>query len=178
MTFSRKKRLFIFLAIGLPVLILDQVTKYLISCSLALNSGFEAVPGFLTIVHVRNPGAAFGLFSESLPPHLRTYFFLTIALAAVLSILLIVALSRELNLVALLGFSFFFAGALGNLIDRIRFGEVIDFLYFHVGRYDWPAFNVADTALCVGTAFFIFHYLISPQSDLAHEREVNGQRPS
>jgi signal peptidase II len=164
MTLSRKKRLLIFLAIGLPTLLLDQVTKELISSSLALNSGFEAVPGFLTIVHVRNPGAAFGLFSH-FAPHLRSYFFITISITAVFGILSVVALSREITLSAILGLSFFFAGALGNLLDRIRFGEVVDFLYFHVGSYYWPAFNVADTALCLGTGFFVIHYLFQPQEN-------------
>jgi signal peptidase II len=164
MTVSRTKRLLIFLAIGLPVLLLDQASKDLVSSSLPINSGFEVVPGFFTIVHVRNPGAAFGLFSH-LAPHLRAYFFLTISIVAVSGILGAVALSREITLLTLLGLSFFFAGALGNLLDRIRFGEVVDFLYFHVGSYGWPAFNVADTALCLGTGFFAIHYLFKPREN-------------
>jgi signal peptidase II len=164
MTLSRKKRLLIFLAIGLVVVLLDQVSKHLISSALPLNSGFEAAPGFLNIVHVRNPGAAFGLFSH-LPPHLRSYFFLGISITAVLGILSVVALSQEITLLTLLGLSFFFAGALGNFLDRIRFGEVVDFLDFHIGVYHWPAFNVADMALCLGTGFFVIHCLFKPREN-------------
>ncbi len=157
MDFNFNRRVGIFLIAVLLLLIADQVTKYLIIHAIELNSGFEAVSGLLTIVHIRNPGAAFGMFANS-SSHLRSDFFIILSVLAIASLTAFVFFSKNLNVWSTLGASFFVGGALGNLIDRFRFGEVVDFLYFHLGSYYWPAFNVADAALCCGTAFFLISY--------------------
>jgi signal peptidase II len=124
-----------------------------------LNSGFELIPGYLDLVHARNPGAAFG-FMAWLESDFRSAFFLLISLAALVIVSWIVIASKDMELSLLLGCSFFFAGALGNLCDRLLFGEVIDFLDFHAAGYHWPAFNVADSALCIGTALFFLQVFL------------------
>jgi signal peptidase II len=152
-----RTRLVVFLACVLAILLADQVSKRYIVLTLELNSGFEAIPGVLNIVHVRNPGAAWG-FLANFNSGMRIPFFMVISASAV-CITIWIVLFKKLTLVPLLGLAFFCGGALGNLVDRFNYGEVIDFLDFHIGVYHWPAFNVADTALCLGTAFFFLQLL-------------------
>jgi signal peptidase II len=150
-----------FLTLGIiafAIVLADQATKWLILSRIPVDHGFELIPGFLNIVHVRNPGSAFGMFADS-SSGFRGLFFVLISIAAVGTIGYLVAASRELDRFLLFGYACFFGGALGNLVDRIRFGEVVDFLDFHVGSLHWPAFNVADTMLCVGIGFFFIHLL-------------------
>jgi len=128
--------------------------------SIAINTGFELVPGYLDIVHVRNKGAAFGILSQS-TWDLRSALFLVVAFVALLVILRLLASTEAPDPFLLGGYSLFFGGTLGNLIDRLRFGEVIDFLDVHIGNAHWPAFNVADSALCVGAALFILHVIFA-----------------
>jgi signal peptidase II len=147
-----------FALIALTVAVVDQVTKGLVSAAIPLQTGREAIPGLLDLVHVRNPGAAFGILAESVPGF-RTAFFAGVSLIALAAILWLVATSPRIDTFLLLGYSLFFGGAVGNLVDRLRYGAVVDFLDFHVGSMHWPAFNVADSALTVGTGFFFLYVL-------------------
>jgi signal peptidase II len=143
-------------AIALGILIADQITKYLIAVYIPLNGGLEVVPGYLNLVHVRNPGGAFGILADSASAT-RFWFFVGISVVALGVIIWMVLSSTEPAALSLTSYSLFFGGALGNLFDRIRFREVIDFLDFHLGTLHWPAFNVADSALCVGVGLFLLH---------------------
>jgi signal peptidase II len=148
-----QKKTFLFLAIAGAVILLDQLTKGWIIATLRLHEGFAVIDGFFNIIHVRNPGAAFGFLAGS-SPAFRSVFFIAITLAAILLILhylwrtLQQTESKKLSLVFSL--SLILAGAVGNLIDRVRFGEVVDFLDVYVGAYHWPAFNVADASISIG----------------------------
>lgn len=144
----RKKNI-LFLAIAVLVVVLDQLSKAWILATLRVHEGFPVIGGFFNIVHVRNPGAAFG-FLAGAPPLFRYLFFLSITLAAIVLILYYLRANRieEPSLVSAL--ALILAGAVGNLIDRVRFGEVVDFLDVYIGSYHWPAFNVADAAITVG----------------------------
>lgn len=153
------KRIVILFIGAAAVVVLDQLTKYLVAISVPLNSGFEIIPDYFNLVHTRNPGAAFGMFADSASASRRLFFAGVSVFAAVIVVWL--ALSGEEDSTILsAGYAFFLGGVIGNLVDRIRFGEVIDFLDFHVGTAHWPAFNVADSALCVGTALFLLHLLL------------------
>jgi len=121
-----------------------------------LNSGFQVVQGYVDIVHVRNKGAAFGILSQS-TWDLRSTLFLVVAFVALAVIFRLLSSTEDPDPYLLGGYSLFFGGTLGNLTDRVRFGEVIDFLDVHTGNAHWPAFNVADSALCLGAALFILH---------------------
>ncbi|MBF0565722.1 MAG: signal peptidase II [Nitrospirae bacterium] len=139
----------LYLIFAIVVLSLDQFTKYLIETNMSLHESFYVMP-LLDIVSVRNVGSAFGLFKG-----LGNAVFITLATLAVLALsgLIVFGKRDHFSLALLLG------GALGNVTDRIVRGYVVDFLYFHVSRYYWPAFNVADSALTVGIILLIISQL-------------------
>jgi signal peptidase II len=149
----RKKNI-LFLAIAVPVVLLDQLSKAWILATLKLHDGFPLIDGFFNITHIRNPGAAFG-FLAAAPPMFRYIFFMVVTLAAILLILHYFRVSRIEAPSLVVALALILAGAVGNLIDRVRFGEVVDFLDVYLGSYHWPAFNVADSAITVGAAILI-----------------------
>jgi signal peptidase II len=156
MTGNLRVRLTAFVLLAGLVATADQLSKHLVTKSINLGSGVVWVPGFINIVHARNTGAAFGIFSET-GAGFRSTLLLLVSLVALLAILGLMFSSKNMDYCLLTGFSLFFGGALGNLVDRIRLGEVVDFLDLYVGNYHWPAFNVADSALCIGVGFFLLH---------------------
>lgn len=150
--------------IALAVLLLDQATKALIVSAWRPDShGVEVIPGFFRLVHFRNRGGAWGMFSEY--PWGLTIF-------SVVAIFFIVLRYRSLVNGSVLRGAFLaliLGGILGNLADRILRGSVVDFLYFSLGKYSWPAFNVADSAICIGVFGFILISLSEPQDDAPNE---------
>lgn len=155
-TIKNSTKFLVFTLVAVAIVVTDQITKHVISTEIQLNSGTEVIPGLLNLVHVRNPGAAFGFLSQS-SWDLRPVFFISVSCVALVVILWLVATTDEPDAFLIAGYSLFFGGTLGNLIDRIRFGEVIDFLDVHIGTAHWPAFNVADSALCLGATCFFIH---------------------
>jgi signal peptidase II len=143
-----KRSLYIFLIV-LVVVALDQATKYLIMTNLSLYDSREIFP-FLHIVHVRNTGAAFGIFKN-----LGSMFFIILSVFAIIFIINLLA-KRTYNTV---GLSLILGGALGNLIDRISYGKVVDFVDFSVGNFHWPSFNVADSSLTIGIVVILATYI-------------------
>lgn len=141
-----------FINIALAGILLDQLTKWLVVSRMNLHQSITLLPDFAHLTYVRNPGAAFGLLANH---SLRVPFFICISLLAAGGILwyLIKEASNSLRLQLALGL--IFSGAIGNLMDRIRFGEVIDFIDVHWYQYHWPAFNVADSAICVGVGLLL-----------------------
>ena len=133
---------------------LDQLTKYWVAQTIPKYSVIPVIPDFFNLVHVYNRGAAFGLLSTWSPEYVRYFFIGTSLIIAVVLGYLYLRTSIEHPLF-LWGYSLLLSGALGNLIDRVLFGEVLDFLDFSVGRHHWPAFNVADSLICVGAGFLV-----------------------
>jgi signal peptidase II len=131
------------------VFILDRLTKHLIL--LADYHRIELLP-FLALVKVWNRGVAFGLFSSADAANL---FF---ALATALALVVVLYLSRRADTMAKLGYGLIFGGGLANLVDRVGFGGVLDFIDLHVGGLHWPAFNVADLAITIGVMVLVFAY--------------------
>lgn len=140
------------------VLVLDQITKALILHNLPLSNSISIIPGFFNLTHVQNPGGAFG-FMANQSPNFRFILFFIVSLLAVCLIFFLYINTPKTHPLLATGFALIFGGAIGNLIDRIRFGKVIDFLDFHMGQLHWPAFNVADSSVSVGITIFIFHLL-------------------
>ncbi len=134
----------IFVWAGL-VLLLDQASKLYLAAQLPLNSGLT-VTSFFNLVHIRNPGVAFGLMSQTG----SRYLMLGLTLAALAAMVFFIFRHPLKNRWSGLGLGLAMGGALGNLVDRVRFGEVTDFLDFHILDYHWPVFNVADSALTCG----------------------------
>jgi signal peptidase II len=149
-----KRKLLILLPILLAGVALDFVTKQWILQSLPLGAQIPVVKGFFNLVHIHNRGAVFGLLS-SWSVDVRIFFVITTFIVLAVVGYLWWRLPEDQRLAGL-GYSLIIAGALGNLIDRVRFGEVVDFLDFHWGRYHWPAFNVADIMICLGAGFLVW----------------------
>ena len=138
------------------VMIADQVTKAVILNTLPLFHSIPVIPGFFSITHIQNPGGAFGFMSHQHSSVRSILFVLITAIAMVLIFFLYKNIPRTHPILAT-GFALIFGGAVGNLIDRIRFGKVVDFLDLYVGKWHWPAFNVADSAITVGMVIFVVH---------------------
>ena len=136
----------------------DQLTKALIVAGFSEESMVQIIPGFFRLVRVENRGIAFGMFSDSASPFAAT----TLALISGAAIVLVGWLLWQNPPAAKLastGLELILGGAAGNLLDRLVRGHVIDFLDFYVGGYHWPAFNVADSAICVGTGMLLWDLL-------------------
>jgi signal peptidase II len=133
---------------------LDQFTKYWIAQSISKHAVIPVIPDFFNLVHVYNRGAAFGLLSSWSPEFVRIFFIGTNLAIALVLVYLYWRTPTEYS-IFLWGYSLILSGALGNLIDRIRYGEVLDFLDLYVGRHHWPAFNVADSLICVGAGLLV-----------------------
>ncbi len=144
-----KKPLYV-LIIVTAVIVLDQITKYLVSTSISPFDSIEILP-FLHIVNIQNTGAAFGMFKN-----LGSNVFIGVSVVAIIFIIVLIVQSTY----SLFGLSLLLGGALGNLIDRIRFEKVVDFIDVSVGKYHWPAFNVADACLTIGIALILLSTLI------------------
>lgn len=144
-----KRKLHLFAWPALAVLILDQASKAVVLGALAVHEAVPVIDGFFNLVHVRNRGMAFGIFNR-LQGDLGFYLLLAATLGAVAVLITWVVRLPAEETALLMGFSLVMGGALGNLVDRLRHREVVDFLDFHLGRYHWPAFNVADAAITAG----------------------------
>lgn len=134
---------------------LDQATKLLVLKGLPLGAQVPVIKGFFNLVHVHNRGAAFGLLANWPLDFARVFFVCTTGLVMAVVGYLWWRLPPG-RWPAALGYSLIMTGALGNLIDRVRLGEVIDFLDFYWGRFHWPAFNVADSLVCLGAGLLVW----------------------
>lgn len=144
-----KKKYIIFFATVAPMVLLDFLTKAYISSTMFLHESFPVIEGFFNITYVRNPGAAFSFLADA-PAAFRSIFFVTVTSLAILCILYYIAKDKFEDPLMTFGLSLIMSGAVGNLIDRVRLGEVVDFIDVYVGSYHWPAFNVADSAITMG----------------------------
>jgi signal peptidase II len=122
------------------IVVSDQVTKYLVVKFLNPYNPVEIFP-FLYIVNVKNTGAAFGMLKD-----LSSSFFIGVSVLAILFMIWLIVRSNY----SITGLSLLLGGAIGNVIDRIRYGKVVDFIDFSVGDFHWPAFNIADSCLTLG----------------------------
>ena len=150
--------------IGGCVVIADQITKLIVLNNLPFNQHIAVIAGFFNIVHIKNPGGAFGLLAD-LSPHWRTIVFLFISSLAVGLVFYFYNKTPQSHPWLAAGFALIFGGAIGNLIDRLRYGFVIDFLDFYIAKYHWPAFNIADSAITVGIAIFVIHIVLKKMPD-------------
>lgn len=160
----KKKRVVLITTVGLMV-ILDAVTKACVASTMLLHESFAVIEGFFNITYVRNPGAAFGLLATA-SPGFRAFFFLSVTAVAIILILYYIKKSRADEMLETFSLSLILSGALGNMIDRVRFGEVIDFIDIYIGSHHWPAFNVADSAISVGAALLILSLLGHKKKDV------------
>ncbi len=142
------------------IAIIDQVVKLIIRKKLVLHQLIEVIPGFFNLVHVRNTGGAFGLLAGSGSSGLRMALFVGVSLLAMGIIFYIYSKVKPGQNGVFAALIMILGGAVGNLIDRIRFGDVVDFLDFYIGTIHWPAFNVADSFITVGITLFCYYLII------------------
>jgi len=147
-----KRDYLLFIGSTLVILFLDQVSKWLAINHLEPSQSLSVIPGFFNLVLVKNRGMAFGIFSQS-RSGLSYYFLIATTIVAIGVILFFFYWIKGDQ--KWIGLSLILGGAIGNLIDRVRLGYVIDFLDFFLRGYHWPAFNIADSAVTAGT-FWLF----------------------
>ena len=155
-----------YLWIAGAIVALDQVAKALVDRYLELHESHTIVEGLARLTHVQNRGAAFGILSEADLPYQSVLFSVVsiIALGAIAVYAWKLPVASRLPRAAL---ALIMGGAVGNLLDRMRLGYVIDYVDVYWGRHHWPAFNVADSAISVGVALLVLDILRSPQPDSA-----------
>jgi len=157
-----------YLALAAAVIVLDIWTKWLIVRRIDLHEAIPVIPDFFQLVHVRNTGAAFGLganASSKLVPILLNAGAIAVFCVVVVYALRTAVTDRLLQT----GLHLILGGAIGNLLDRFRFGYVVDFLDVYIGSHHWPAFNVADSAICIGIALLFLDMRKKPESAAAAE---------
>ena len=153
-----------YLALAIAVIILDIWTKALVLARIELHEAVPIIPNFFQLVHVRNTGAAFGIganASSKLVPLLLNFGAIAVFCVVVVYALRSAVSDRLLQT----GLHLILGGAIGNLLDRFRFGYVVDFLDVYVGNHHWPAFNVADSAICIGIALLFFDMRKKPEAE-------------
>ena len=157
------------LFLSLPLFALDQLTKWFVRQNIPYNGEIPVIPGFFSLIHAANTGAAFSMFTGN------NLFFIglaTVALAAIIFFLIrdfrTQKAEHRLNNLTRIALGLLASGILGNLTDRVLLGAVTDFLHFYIGEYAWPSFNVADSCICIAATLLIIGSL--------GRRQRNGER--
>lgn len=148
----------IYLLIALIVVLLDRWTKHIVAQRITLYSHIQIIPGFFRLTHTENTGAAFSLFAESSAPW-KTALLIGFSGIALVVVSVLLWKNNHAQVATGIGLSLIMGGALGNLWDRATNGRVVDFLLFYVRRYQWPVFNLADSAIVVGAGLLVMEIL-------------------
>ena len=147
-------------AYGLAALVfaLDRLTKWVVESRVSAMDTFHVIPGFFDIVHSQNRGVAFGIFNDS-TSEWRTALLVLLSAAAVVFISVMLWKPAKLDRLSIFGLALILGGAAGNVFDRVMWGRVTDFLELYIGDYHWPTFNVADSAIVIGSGLLILDML-------------------
>jgi signal peptidase II len=153
----------IYFFVATTILILDQVSKVIVAKMIPLNDAVTVIPGFFHISHVLNRGAAFSLFAEVRSP-LAPLGLLLFSVVVMTVITVILARAAKTLSRTNIGLSLILGGALGNFLDRLLMGSVVDFLAFQFGSYHWPDFNLADSAIMIGSGLLLLDVVLQRES--------------
>jgi signal peptidase II len=144
------------LFLGAPLFVLDQLTKWLVRKEIRYGSEIPIIPGFFSLVHASNTGAAFSMLTGN------NLFFILLAIGALVFLAFILIRHHQtsdnrkrLTTLTQISIALLVSGILGNLVDRLMRGAVTDFLYFYIRQYSWPSFNVADSCICIAAGLLI-----------------------
>ena len=151
---------------AVAVVALDRLTKWMVESRVSFLDTFQVIPGFFDIVHSENRGVAFGLFNDS-TSQWRTLLLVVLSVAAVIGVSIVLWRPERLDRLSRWGFALILGGAAGNVVDRILYGRVTDFLLFYIRDYQWPAFNVADSAIVIGSGLLAVA-LLRPKTQAAN----------
>jgi signal peptidase II len=150
----------VYLLIALIVVLLDRWTKHVVAQRIALYSHIQIIPGFFRLTHTENTGAAFSLFADSTAPW-KTGMLIAFSVIALFVVAVLLWKNSHAHIATGIGLSLIMGGALGNLWDRLASGRVVDFLLFYIRRYQWPVFNLADSAIVVGAGLLVIEILFA-----------------
>jgi signal peptidase II len=146
--------------IALLVVLLDRVSKWIVGKEISLHDGIAVIPGFFRLTRVENRGAAFGLFADS-PAQWKIAMLVLFSIVALVVVSTLLWRNSHVMTTTGIGLALILGGAVGNLWDRLLNGRVVDFLLFYIGRYQWPAFNVADSAIVCGAGLLVIEILFA-----------------
>ena len=152
-----------YLMIALAVVLLDRWTKHIVAQRIALYAHIQVIPGFFRLTHTENTGAAFSLFADSTAPW-KTGLLIAFSVIALAVVSVLLWKNHHAHMVTGIGLALIMGGALGNLWDRLARGRVVDFLLFYVKRYQWPVFNLADSAIVIGAGLLVLEILFHKSS--------------
>ncbi len=152
-----------YLLIALAVVLLDRWSKHVVEQRIRLYARIQIIPGFFQLTHTENTGAAFSLFADS-PAHWKTAMLIAFSVTALAVVSVLLWKNNPAHVVTGIGLSLIMGGAVGNLWDRLARGRVVDFLLFYVKRYEWPVFNLADSAIVVGAGLLVLEILFHRSS--------------
>ena len=161
MSFQNNKKEWIrLILVSGAVVFFDQFSKAIIRMNLELYDSIKVIEGFFNIIHIMNPGGAFG-FLASGSPEIRKIIFLFLSSIIALFVLWFYTICARQYIFLSYGLAMIFGGAVGNLIDRFRYGKVVDFMDFYISSYHWPAFNIADSAISIGMGILLLHIVLN-----------------
>jgi signal peptidase II len=162
-----------YLVVSLAVLLLDQWTKGIVTRAFEVHQSRSVIAGLFDVTYVRNSGAAFGLFA-SVDSSIKAILLNSVAVLVFLVVSAYALRSSHRSVRLQVGFALILGGAVGNLLDRVRFGYVVDFLDFSISGHHWPAFNVADSAICIGVGLLFLDMLRSEGEEAAGPESRTG----
>lgn len=151
----------VYLLIALIVFLLDRWTKRMVARRIPLYSHIQIIPGFFRLTHTENTGAAFSLFADSTAPW-KTGMLIAFSVIALIVVSVLLWRNHHAHVLTGVALSLIMGGALGNLWDRATSGRVVDFLLVYVKQYQWPVFNLADSAIVIGAGLLVLEILIGP----------------
>jgi signal peptidase II len=146
--------------ISVLVVALDRVTKWTVARRLSLHDSIQIIPGFFRIIHAENPGAAFGIFADS-PSQWKLGMLIGFSIIALVIVSAMLWKNSHTMTSTGIGLALILGGAAGNLWDRLVSHQVVDFLLFYVGPHQWPAFNVADSAIVMGAGLLVIEIMFT-----------------
>ena len=168
---TRNSARILYLAIALMVFLLDRWTKHIVARRLALYQHVQVIPGFFRLTHTENTGAAFSLFADSISPW-KTGLLIAFSVIALVVVSILLWKNDRAHIVTGIGLSLILGGAVGNLWDRVARGRVVDFLLFYVKRYQWPVFNLADSAIVIGAGLLVLEIVLARSKTVEHEQDA------
>ena len=152
----------VYFLIALIIVLLDRWTKHIVSRRIALYAHIQVIPGFFRITHTENTGAAFSLFADSHAPW-KTGLLIAFSVVALVIVSILLWKNNHAHILTGVALSLIMGGAIGNLWDRVATGRVVDFLLVYVKRYQWPVFNLADSAIVVGAGLLVLEIVFGQE---------------
>ena len=146
--------------LALFVVLLDRWTKHLAATRVAMYAHIQVIPGFFRLTHTENTGAAFSLFADS-PSRWKTALLIGFSVVAMIVVFVLLWKQKRGMTLTGIALSLILGGAIGNLWDRVASGRVVDFLLFYVRQYQWPVFNLADSAIVIGASLLVIEILFT-----------------